>query len=63
MAAETITAPYKIAVTLDKHFDGDTTHAPDETLTVEQWFDADGTEISDPARIDAFAAGTAGKDQ
>jgi hypothetical protein len=51
MTADTIGAPHKITIRVDKHFDGDTSHDPDETVEVAQWFEADGSEVTDPARV------------
>lgn len=44
-----ITAPYRIATTLQKRRAGET--EPYETLTDSTWHEPDGTEITDTDRI------------
>lgn len=46
---DAIQTPYRIAVTLEKRREGDTT--PYETIQSQSWHEPDGTEISDTARI------------
>ncbi len=44
-----ITKPYKVGVGIEWRHDGE--DAPYKTTQSEQWFEADGTQITDPARI------------
>lgn len=60
--SDTGTMPHKISVRIDKHFDGDTSHAPDEVHNVEQWYEADGSIVTDPERIRELEAKIARKD-
>lgn len=46
---DTITKPYRVGVGVAFTHEGES--APYRTSHGEQWFEADGTEITDPARI------------
>jgi hypothetical protein len=46
--------PHKVTLTVEKFTGDDTSGPPDEVTTVEQWYDADGETITDPARIAAL---------
>lgn len=46
-------------VRIDKHTDGDAEGDPDETLTFTEWTEADGSVVTDPARIAALEASAA----
>lgn len=51
MVADQFSAPQKHHVRIEKHFDGDTAHEPDEVLEFQEWNEADGKTVTDPARI------------
>ena len=56
---DTIAAPYKVAFTLEKYTQREPDGNPDAVEGSEQWYEADGTEISDPARVAELEAGIA----
>ena len=60
MATETeqIGRPIKIAITVDKYRESDSSYHVVE-IDDPVWFDVDGSEITDPARIAELDAGVA----
>lgn len=48
---------YRETVTLEKYRGRPEDGAPYEVITTDQWFEADGTPVTDPARIAQLEAG------
>jgi hypothetical protein len=58
---DTSEAPHKVGITVAKHFDGNTNRPPDEVVHVEQWFEGDGSLVTDPIRMAELEAQIAGE--
>jgi len=54
MTDNAVVGPYRVDLRLEKYDGRDPDGSPDETLNRSSWHAADGTEITDPARIAAL---------
>jgi len=50
---EGITRPYRVSIAVKKYNNGGLREGrdPDEVVTIDQWYEVDGSEITDPDRI------------
>ena len=63
MAVDVGRLPYREDTRLDKYVGRDPDGTPDETVVTSQWYEADGTPVTNPARIAQLEAGIPREDQ
>lgn len=63
MAVDVARYPYRQTVTLEKYIQRPAEGPPDEVIETEEWFEADGAPVTDPARIAQLEAGIPQEEQ